>query len=530
MKPRSSTATTTSNGAEVLDDPCWGDPHHCSLEYLLSLLSRSKTILYESKDFILMHKPADLRMDGAYAATVHKLITYWYPPPSLRNYDTNELLLAQLKDKHRHSDVKDNEWRPCHQLDYATSGVLLLAQNSVAAKHACTCFENRLVDKTYMAVLHGHIKLGGKDEETKRRATATTPSAPILPLSTLTTDLPVICPQRLQSFVQDQEAQYRRLKQRRRSDTFQGYQPPNAFLQIFQGRFARHQGTAIRKRKRNEKLSDDQWRQVEQALQLDESDQARVAQLSWKQLQRGSKKEPHLKKAIERATECYNKLLREILANNHPKDQADTADNKPSDYDNQELPTVFRVQGEEDQNSFYVYLAMAQVADEFAMRIPASHHSADKTWLLSGDETTMNFKVALTKCTIIQHAMLQGEPVTKVQLEPRTGRRHQLRVHTAFVGHPIVGDQTYECHAATATGETPTNYNKSPLGLSPRMCLHAFSLGLPLPEQGSPADGDLIQLPADMSTKQGAGKRLFATAPDPFSISKDGELTISNMC
>ena len=34
-------------------------------------------------------------------------------------------------------------------------------------------------------------------------------------------------------------------------------------------------------------------------------------------------------------------------------------------------------------------------------------------------------------------------PVTRVELQPITGRTHQLRVHCAAVGHPIVGDSIY---------------------------------------------------------------------------------------
>ena len=36
-----------------------------------------------------------------------------------------------------------------------------------------------------------------------------------------------------------------------------------------------------------------------------------------------------------------------------------------------------------------------------------------------------------------------GKPATLLWLEPRTGRRHQLRLHTAHHGHAIVGDLTY---------------------------------------------------------------------------------------
>lgn len=43
-------------------------------------------------------------------------------------------------------------------------------------------------------------------------------------------------------------------------------------------------------------------------------------------------------------------------------------------------------------------------------------------------------------------------PVTRVKLEPVTGRTHQLRVHCAALGHPIVGDPAY-----SLLGEANTN-------------------------------------------------------------------------
>jgi len=38
----------------------------------------------------------------------------------------------------------------------------------------------------------------------------------------------------------------------------------------------------------------------------------------------------------------------------------------------------------------------------------------------------------------------RGQPVTKVLISLKTGRRHQIRVHAKEVGHPIVGDFTYD--------------------------------------------------------------------------------------
>jgi len=39
--------------------------------------------------------------------------------------------------------------------------------------------------------------------------------------------------------------------------------------------------------------------------------------------------------------------------------------------------------------------------------------------------------------------MGQGRGVTWLELEPSTGRTHQIRVHCAGLGHPIVGDPVY---------------------------------------------------------------------------------------
>jgi tRNA pseudouridine32 synthase/23S rRNA pseudouridine746 synthase len=48
-------------------------------------------------------------------------------------------------------------------------------------------------------------------------------------------------------------------------------------------------------------------------------------------------------------------------------------------------------------------------------------------------------KAALTRWRLLQ----AGERDSLVLLAPRTGRSHQLRVHLALLGHPIVGDALY---------------------------------------------------------------------------------------
>lgn len=64
-------------------------------------------------------------------------------------------------------------------------------------------------------------------------------------------------------------------------------------------------------------------------------------------------------------------------------------------------------------------------------------------------------------------------PVTLVRLDPETGRRHQLRVHCASIGHAIVGDWEYESIRTQVLVKH-----------GGRMFLHAFQLEMTFPDTG----------------------------------------------
>lgn len=74
-----------------------------------------------------------------------------------------DLFTTLLKKKTVESLLKEqfpdiNKFRNVHQLDYATSGVFVLALNKKAAAAASKLFRDRTVKKTYLALVNGHVK------------------------------------------------------------------------------------------------------------------------------------------------------------------------------------------------------------------------------------------------------------------------------------------------------------------------------------------------------------------------------------
>lgn len=100
-----------------------------------------------------------------------------------------------------------------------------------------------------------------------------------------------------------------------------------------------------------------------------------------------------------------------------------------------------------------------------------------RTDLRVGGERTVKVdergKEALTEFKPVEH---YGSRATLIEATLRTGRTHQIRVHAAWCGHPVLGDEKYGAEAANAElGE---------LGLK-RMFLHAHSLAFSWPGGGA---------------------------------------------
>jgi tRNA pseudouridine32 synthase / 23S rRNA pseudouridine746 synthase len=104
-------------------------------------------------------------------------------------------------------------------------------------------------------------------------------------------------------------------------------------------------------------------------------------------------------------------------------------------------------------------------------------------------------KNCLTKYEVVSRETFEGHPVTRVSLTSISGRTHQLNVHLAAFGHPIVGDTTYGINGLASpnggldTNELPTNANRANSELQQalndaaqgRVCIHAKNLSFQHP-------------------------------------------------
>jgi 23S rRNA pseudouridine1911/1915/1917 synthase len=77
------------------------------------------------------------------------------------------------------------------------------------------------------------------------------------------------------------------------------------------------------------------------------------------------------------------------------------------------------------------------------------------------------------------HGSAQDASYTLIEAEPQTGRTHQIRVHLAFLGFPVVADRIY----GSKTPRSSAGKKENALGLT-RQFLHAWKIEFTLPREG----------------------------------------------
>lgn len=93
-------------------------------------------------------------------------------------------------------------------------------------------------------------------------------------------------------------------------------------------------------------------------------------------------------------------------------------------------------------------------------------------------------KDSQTDITVLARTTINHQKISVVLCQPRTGRTHQIRVHMASLGHPLLGDDKYHPHDKSGVH---------------RLCLHAYHLKITdYPPIMAPLPLDMCALVADI--------------------------------
>lgn len=103
------------------DDCCSGSNNAAILQGIL---------VHADENYLIINKPANLHIDGSYPETVSKTVV-------------------------EHYGIKPHF---INQLDYPTSGLMLLGLNRRSTAIACKEFQGRRVFKVYLAIVSGHLR------------------------------------------------------------------------------------------------------------------------------------------------------------------------------------------------------------------------------------------------------------------------------------------------------------------------------------------------------------------------------------
>ena len=99
--------------------------------------------------------------------------------------------------------------------------------------------------------------------------------------------------------------------------------------------------------------------------------------------------------------------------------------------------------------------------------LPATQEGKSGERRVKVDVKSEDSKPSQTQINVLQKFELNGQKVSLIEAKPLTGRTHQIRVHLASIGHPLLGDDKYNPNVAK--GDKSVR----------RLCLHAYQLEIP---------------------------------------------------
>jgi 23S rRNA pseudouridine1911/1915/1917 synthase len=148
---------------------------------------------------------------------------------------------------------------------------------------------------------------------------------------------------------------------------------------------------------------------------------------------------------------------------------------------------LVRMLGERDIHREYEAICRGVMTAGGTVDAPIDRHPVERVKMAvreGGRESVTHYRV-----------IKRYRALTHVRVQLETGRTHQIRVHLAHAGYPIVGDRVYGGRLTLPKGASEEL--RTALREFPRQALHAARLRLAHPVTGRPLEC-LAPLPADM--------------------------------
>ncbi|CAI5729516.1 unnamed protein product [Hyaloperonospora brassicae] len=325
-------------------------------------------ILARSDHYVVLNKGPDERMDGAFDVTLEKALARDFP------------------------EVEKFRW--IHQLDFATSGVLIVGTSKAATATCCRLFREKQVQKEYLAVVRGHLPSNPLDSADRAGAPAKACTFSKLGL-----------------LIQDMEEMERLRNQQRGSRVHQKMSGYPRGARNGPNLFTMEQARLLRESRRG-----DGTRAC--ARELTPAELA-FTTMAWLDLS-NEEKDAYTEKA-KTDKQRFLCELNEFFSKEKVRLAHQRAYGCRENTDTADEP----------------------VAYVFDAPIVEPHQSRKVFCMQVGTEANTSAKQSTTVAFVLGHATYRGQPVTKVLLRPLNGRRHQLRLHLAHHGFPIAGDVTY---------------------------------------------------------------------------------------
>lgn len=114
--------------------------------------------------------------------------------------------------------------------------------------------------------------------------------------------------------------------------------------------------------------------------------------------------------------------------------------------------------------------------DNGTIDAPIGRHPVDRKRMAVIRNTELKARDAVTHWQVLARANADGQAFTLIRCELETGRTHQIRVHLASIGHPLLGDPIY--------GGTNTKFEARHKALIQGQSLHAKELTFTHPRTG----------------------------------------------